>query len=106
MHQKRQVCKVGKQHSWKRVVRCVAGPVVSGKGFSYKHGGKSTHRSKTSKKTKKIISVHKKNVVVPKKKVEKKVVAGMNLGDCYRFRAFDNKISYLGDITGLLFSKA
>ena len=42
---------------------------------------------------------------VIKKKVEKKIVAGMVLTDCYRFRAFDNKDSYLGDTSGLLYSK-
>lgn len=32
-------CKVGRPHQWKRVVRCVLGPILSGKGFNYKTGG-------------------------------------------------------------------
>lgn len=87
VHHKRQTCKLGKPHSWKRVVRCVQGPVLSGKGFNYKPAGK-------------------KEKVLKKKENPRKVVNGMLFGDCYRFRAFDNKESYFGDTNGLLYSKS
>merc|ERR1711907_327152 len=41
IYQNHQECKTGKPHQWARVVKCVQGPVLSNKGFSYKHGGKA-----------------------------------------------------------------
>lgn len=38
-YQKKQTCKIGKPHQWKRVVRCVKGAVISHKGLDY-HTGK------------------------------------------------------------------
>jgi hypothetical protein len=37
-YQTQKICKAGKPHSWARVTRCVRGPVLTNKGFSYKHG--------------------------------------------------------------------
>jgi len=33
-----KTCKAGKPHQWKRVIRCVQGPILSGKGLNYKTG--------------------------------------------------------------------
>jgi len=33
-----KVCKAGRPHSWKRVTRCVRGPILTNKGLNYKTG--------------------------------------------------------------------
>jgi len=37
-YQKIRTCKAGKPHTWKRVVKCVRGPILTNKGFNYKTG--------------------------------------------------------------------
>ena len=83
VYHRKSVCKVGKPHTWKRVVRCVQGPVISGKGLNYKTG----HSKKTT--------VNKKTVVI---------VSGMKLGTCYKFRAFDHSDDYVSDIKGVAYN--
>jgi len=46
VYTKNSVCKVGKPHQWLRVTRCVQGPVLTHKGFSYKHGGKYVRKTR------------------------------------------------------------
>ena len=62
--QKTHVCKAGKAHTWKRVVKCVRGPVLTNKGLNYKTGKK--HVTKKHRVVKK--SVKKVKKTVPKKK--------------------------------------
>ena len=63
-YQKTHVCKAGKAHTWKRVVKCVRGPVLTNKGLNYKTGKK--HVTKKHRVVKK--SVKKVKKTVPKKK--------------------------------------
>lgn len=42
-----RVCKVGRPHSWKRVVRCIKGPIISGKGFNYGRRSNYHHNLKS-----------------------------------------------------------
>ena len=44
-YHKRMTCKTGKPHAWKRVVRCVLGPVLSNKGLNYKTGSSNVHNN-------------------------------------------------------------
>jgi len=64
-------------------VRCVQGPVISGKGLNYKTG-----HAKSEK-------VHKKTVIV---------VSGMKLGSCYKFRAFDHSHDFLSNVNGTAYN--
>jgi hypothetical protein len=75
VYHRHRTCKVGKPHQWKRVVRCVQGPVLSAKGFNYKTGGRHGH-GRHSKYT---------------------VISGLVVGKCYRFRTYHNKHAYLYD---------
>lgn len=75
VYHRHRTCKVGKPHQWKRVVRCVQGPVLSNKGFNYKTGGRHGH-GRHSKYT---------------------VISGLVVGKCYRFRTYHNKHAYLYD---------
>lgn len=38
VYMKMSKCKSGRKHVWKRVVKCVRGPVLTNKGFNYKTG--------------------------------------------------------------------
>jgi len=40
IRQRKRICKTGKPHTWKRVVRCIKGPVITNRGFNYKKGGR------------------------------------------------------------------
>jgi hypothetical protein len=85
IYQRRQICKVGKPHTWKRVTRCVQGPVLSNKGFNYKTGkGGATYH----------FDIH----------TTKTVISGLTVGDCYRFRAYDMHKAFLGEHNGLLYA--
>jgi len=82
-----RTCKVGKPHQWARVIRCVRGPVISGKGFNYKTGRGYRTTTKTHTKT-----------------VRTTTIGGLTLGKCYTFRAYKNHKSYLTSRGGLIYN--
>lgn len=43
-YMERETCHHGRAHQWKRVVRCVKGPILSGKGLNY-HTGKALKKA-------------------------------------------------------------
>jgi len=58
VYTKSKICKEGKPHTWERVIRCVRGPVISGKGFNYKTGGAHVEEKKKKTVTRKKSRVH------------------------------------------------
>ena len=88
-HHRRKVCKTGKPHSWKRVTRCVQGPVLSSKGLNYKTG---TAFSRSDFKNRKLGKKH------------YETISGLKLTKCYKFQAFDHKQDYMSDIKGIAFN--
>jgi hypothetical protein len=68
VYQKHKTCKSGKPHTWKRVIRCVQGPILSGKGLNYKTGKAYRKKHFGSRHSKKTL-----------------VLGGVEMGQCYNF---------------------
>merc|ERR1712167_463021 len=73
VYQTHKTCKVGKPHVWKRVIRCVQGPILSGKGLNYKTG--------------KAFRVIKRrwNTMGSKREL---TIGGLKVGKCYRISPY------------------
>lgn len=93
VYQKHHTCKVGKPHQWARVTRCVQGPILKKGGFNYKTGRGYTKKSSTTHH----FQIH--------TTTSRTIIAGMTMGDCYRFRSYDNRRTYLGNSHGYLYAQ-
>merc|ERR1719473_338645 len=68
IYQKHKTCKSGKPHTWKRVIRCVQGPILSGKGLNYKTGRAFRNKHFGKRHSRKTL-----------------VLGGVEMGKCYYF---------------------
>jgi len=88
-YHKRATCKTGKPHSWKRVTRCVQGPVLTSKGLNYKTGDafSKSDLKKTESGGKHVVTI-----------------SGLKMSKCYKLKSFDHEEDFMSDNKGYAYN--